>query len=109
MNVLVIGGTLFIGRALVTALLKAGHEVSVLHRKPSHHLGKRVCNLVADRNDAASLQSALSGKRFDVIYDNVYDWEHGTTAAQVEATVYACGDRLCRYIFMSSVEGQKGP
>ncbi|MCL4852270.1 MAG: SDR family oxidoreductase [Bryobacteraceae bacterium] len=103
MNVLVIGGTLFIGRALVTALLKAGHEVSVLHRKPSHHLGRKVCNLVADRNDTASLQSALSGKRFDVVYDNVYDWEHGTTAAQVEATVHACGDRLCRYIFMSSV------
>jgi len=38
-----------------------------------------------------------------VVYDNVYDWERGTTAAQVQATVRACGDRISRYIFMSSV------
>ena len=50
-----------------------------------------------------AVQQALDGRRFDVVYDNVYDWERGTTAAQVEATVRACGDRLQRYIFMSSV------
>ena len=38
-----------------------------------------------------------------MVFDNVYDWERGTTAAQVEATVRACGDRLSRYIFLSSV------
>ncbi len=38
-----------------------------------------------------------------MVYDNVYDWEHGTTAAQVEATARACGNNLHRYIFMSSV------
>ena len=42
MKVLVIGGTLFIGRSLVASLLKAGHEVTILHRKPGHDLGKRV-------------------------------------------------------------------
>ena len=35
MKVLVIGGTLFIGRALVDELLKGGHEVAILHRKPA--------------------------------------------------------------------------
>lgn len=103
MRVLVIGGTLFIGRLLVEELLKAGHEVAVLHRKPKHDLGKRVENLVADRNEAASLREVLTGRRFEVVFDNVYDWERGTTAAQVEATVQACGDRLTRYVFMSSV------
>ena len=38
-----------------------------------------------------------------MVFDNVYDWERGTTAEQVEATVRAAGDRLSRYIFMSSV------
>ncbi|MCX6619852.1 MAG: NAD-dependent epimerase/dehydratase family protein [Acidobacteria bacterium] len=38
-----------------------------------------------------------------VVYDNVYDWDRGTTAAQVEATARFCGDRLHRYVFMSSV------
>ena len=103
MRVLVIGGTLFIGRLLVEELLRAGHDITVLHRKPSHDLGRRVENLVADRNDAAAVRDALTGRRFEVVFDNVYDWERGTTAAQVEATVNACGDRLTRYVFMSSV------
>jgi nucleoside-diphosphate-sugar epimerase len=103
MKVLVIGGTLFIGRALVQELLKAGHEVAVLHRKPKHDLPKRVHNLVADRNDADQMWNALDGRRFEIVFDNVYDWERGTTAAQVEATVKAAGDRLARYVFMSSV------
>ncbi len=84
-------------------MLRAGHEVTVLHRKPKHDLGRRVANLQADRNDTESLRSTLAGRSFDAVFDNVYDWERGTTAAQVEATVEACGDRLYRYIFMSSV------
>ena len=104
MKVLVIGGTLFIGRALVHELLKAGHEVSVLHRRGSHDLGKRVENIRADRNDAAAMKPALAGRRFDAVFDNAYDWEHGTTAAQVEvAARAAAGYGLERYVFMSSV------
>src|SRR5579862_8810943 len=103
MRVLVIGGTLFIGRLLVEELLRAGHDVAVLHRKPKHDLGRRVENLMADRNDGAAVKEALTGRRFEVVFDNAYDWERGTTAAQVEATVHACGERLVRYVFMSSV------
>jgi 2'-hydroxyisoflavone reductase len=103
MKVLVIGGTLYIGRLLVDELVKGGHEVAVLHRKPKHDLGKRVENLMADRNDADSMRETLAGRRFEVVFDNAYDWERGTTAAQVEATIRACGDRLTRYVFMSSV------
>src|SRR5664280_2790846 len=103
MKVLVIGGTLFIGRNLVEELVKGGHDVAVLHRKPKHDLGRRVENLMADRNDPDAIREALAGRRFEAVFDNVYDWDRGTTAAQVEATVRACGDRLSRYIFLSSV------
>jgi nucleoside-diphosphate-sugar epimerase len=103
MNVLVIGGTLFIGRRLVAGLLKAGHQVTVLHRKAGHDLGKRVAEIVADRNDPAALRAALAGKRFEVVFDNAYDWERGTTALHVEGAARACGDHLHRYVFMSSV------
>jgi nucleoside-diphosphate-sugar epimerase len=103
MKVLVIGGTLFIGRLLVEELVKGGHDVTVLHRKPKHDFGKRVDNIMADRNDPEAMKDALSTRRFDVVFDNAYDWSRGTTAQQVEATVRACGDRLSRYIFMSSV------
>lgn len=104
-RVLVIGGTLFIGRLLVAELLKAGHEVTVLHRKPKHEFGKRVANLEADRNNPESLKAALLGRQFDIVYDNAYDWEHGTTAVHVEGTakLLAATGRLQRYVFMSSV------
>ena len=103
MKVLVIGGTLFIGRALVEELLKAEHEVAVLHRKAKHDFGRRVDNIMADRNDGDAMRETLSTRRFNVVFDNVYDWERGTTAEQVEATARALGDRLTRYIFISSV------
>ena len=103
MKVLVIGGTLFIGRALVEELVKAEHEVAVLHRKAKHDFGRRVDNIMADRNDGDAMRETLSTRRFDVVFDNVYDWERGTTAEQVEATARALGDRLTRYIFISSV------
>ncbi len=103
MKVLVIGGTLFIGRLLVSQLLKSGHDVSVLHRKPAHNLGKKVRNLGCDRNDPDSVRRILEAERFEAVFDNVYDWQRGTTARQVEAAAQACGDRLHRYIFMSSV------
>ncbi len=87
----------------MAGLLKAGHQVTILHRKAGHGLGKRVAEIVADRNDAAAMRRVLAGREFEVVFDNVYDWERGTTGAMVEATARACGDRLERYIYMSSV------
>jgi 2'-hydroxyisoflavone reductase len=103
MKVLVIGGTSFIGRLLVEELVKGGHDVAILHRKPKHDFGRRVENIMADRNDGDAVKEALSTRRFDVVFDNAYDWERGTTATQVEAAVRAAGDRISLYIFMSSV------
>jgi nucleoside-diphosphate-sugar epimerase len=103
MRVLVIGGTLFIGKLLVKRLLGAGHEVTILHRKAEHPFGRKVRNVMGDRNDSASIKSALSGLRFDAVYDIAYDWDRGTTSQQVEATAKAVPGELTRYIFMSSV------
>jgi nucleoside-diphosphate-sugar epimerase len=102
-KVLVIGGTLFVGRTLVSELVKAGHEVWILHRKPDHDLGKRVTGMQADRNDVEAMRRILGEGNFDVVFDNVYDWERGTTAAQVETAARACGDHLRRYVYLSSV------
>jgi nucleoside-diphosphate-sugar epimerase len=103
MRILVIGGTLFIGKLLVSELLKAGHEVYLLHRKPQHPFGKRVHNLVADRNDVLSVKQVIGTTRFDAVYDLAYDWERGTSAAQVEGTAHLFEGRVGRYVFMSSV------
>ena len=79
-------------------LLKGGHAVTVLHRKPKHTLGRKVKNLIADRNDPKAMKAALAGKSFEVVFDNVYDWQRGTTAAQVEGTVRTINSSLDRYI-----------
>jgi len=83
--------------------VKRGHDVAILHRKPKHEFGRKVENIMADRNDADAVAGAVANRRFEVVFDNAYDWERGTTARQVEAAVRAVGDRLARYIFMSSV------
>ena len=101
---LVIGGTLFIGRALVDLLLERGDEVVIMHRGSGTPFGDRVGELRCDRNDVAAVRSALEGTRFEVVYDNVYDWQRGTSAEQVSAAaVAAASDRLRRYVFTSSV------
>lgn len=100
---LVIGGTLFIGRALVDQLLERGDDVVIMHRGKGTPFGKRVGEIQCDRNDVAAVRSALSGTRFDVVYDNVYDWQRGTSAEQVSAAAIAASRGLQRYVFTSSV------
>jgi nucleoside-diphosphate-sugar epimerase len=102
-RILVIGGTLYIGRLLVAELLRDGHHVYLLHRKPDHPFGRRVNNLIADRNDASSIRAAIVNLRFDAVYDFAYDWERGTTGRQVEFTAQIFEGRVGRYVFMSSV------
>jgi nucleoside-diphosphate-sugar epimerase len=94
---------MFIGKRLVARLLDAGHEITLFHRKAAHPFGPEVRSVVGDRNDADSARSALAGQHFDAVYDIAYDWERGTTGAQVEATAKAVPGDLSRYIFMSSV------
>jgi len=101
---LVIGGTLFIGRALVELLLERGDDVVIMHRGSGTPFGDRVGEIVCDRNDVGAVRSAMRGSTFDVVYDNVYDWQRGTAADQVSAAASAASsERLRRYVFMSSV------
>jgi nucleoside-diphosphate-sugar epimerase len=103
MRVVVIGGTQFMGREIVRRLVENGHDVSVLHRADRHDLGPDVQNLQADRADLTRISDLLARGRFEAVFDLAYDWQHGTTADQVEALARGCGDRLQRYVFMSSV------
>ncbi len=69
-KVLVIGGTGFIGKALVHALVDAGHAVRLLARDPSsvpaELLGPRVETAKGDFTDLASVAQALPG--IEVVY-----------------------------------------
>lgn len=103
MKILVIGGTLFIGRESVRRLAERGHDVTVLHRRAQHDLGPAIANAQADRADLATVSRIVGDGRFDAVVDMVYDWEKGTPAEQVEATARSGGPLLQRYVFMSSI------
>ena len=101
-RVLVIGGNLFIGRELVSRLLGRGDEVAILHRGRHNPFAGRTEEIRCDRNDVAAIGRILRDRNFEYVFDNVYDWERGTTGDQVRAAAEACGPALRRYVFVSS-------
>jgi len=100
---LVIGGTLFIGKALVRRLLERGDDVTILHRGAENPFADQTREIRCDRNDVEATTGAVRQENFEVVFDNVYDWARGTTGPQVEAAARACGDCLEKYVFMSSI------
>ena len=103
MRTVIIGGTEFIGPHIVERLVKRGHDVAVLHRRDRHDLGPHVRNLQADRGDLGAIAQVLRQERPEVVFDLAYDWGKGTTAVDVVAAARNAGDRLTRYVFMSSI------
>jgi nucleoside-diphosphate-sugar epimerase len=87
----------------VEQLLELGDDVVIMHRGRGTPFGSRVSEIQCDRNDTAAVKTALAGTAFDVVFDNVFDWQRGTTADQVSAAATATATRLRRYIFTSSV------
>jgi nucleoside-diphosphate-sugar epimerase len=70
MKVLVMGGTLFNGLALVRELVRAGHEVAVCNRgRTEADLPRSVRRLVADRTDHAQLGAAIGAEDWDCVQD----------------------------------------
>src|SRR5262245_64571317 len=76
---LVIGGTLFIGRALVEQLLTRGDEVVIMHRGSGTPFGSRVGEIQCDRNEVTAVQAALANSTYHVVSASVYDWPGGQT------------------------------
>lgn len=68
MNILVIGGTKFLGRAVVEEALNKGHFVSVFNRgnHPDVFVDSRVETIIGDRNEDLSL---LKHREWDAVID----------------------------------------
>ena len=99
MHVLVLGGTRFIGRHIVEALLASGHRVSVLTRGRSPDpLDASVERLHGDRSEGASGVAAVRGRRWDACID-----VSGYTPLQVRSSAEALADHVRRYVFVSTV------
>lgn len=93
MKLLVIGGTRFVGRHVVEAALRRGHEVTLLHRTPTE-LFPGAEHVLADRDGDLS---ALDGREFDATADMCAYFPR-----QVHDVVDALGGRLGRYLLISS-------
>jgi len=103
--VLVLGGTQFVGRAIVLALRAAGHAVTVLNRGQSaDDLPADVQRLRGDRDTGAAGLAALAGRRWQACVD-----VSGYTAAQVGASVQALRGQVGRYVFISAVSVYGSP
>ena len=98
MNLLILGGTVFLGRALTDAALDRGHQVTHLHRGKSSPDDERVETLRADRADAAALGAAIGDGRWDAVIDT-----SGYLPQVVRLSVEALADRVQRYLFVSTI------
>jgi nucleoside-diphosphate-sugar epimerase len=109
MNVLVIGGTRFVGRAIVYELLRRGHEVTIYHRgRHEAEFSRSVAHIHADRRDYARFHSDLMSLSPDAVVD-VIPMNGDDTKALVEAL----RGRISRSVHVSSgdvyVPGQPIP
>jgi len=99
MDILILGGTRFVGRHIVDALIEGGHRVSVLTRGTSpDELPASVERLKGDRNEGVGGLSALHGRTWDACVD-----VSGYTPKQVRPSAESLHDRIGRYLFISTV------
>ncbi|MGH7313116.1 MAG: NAD-dependent epimerase/dehydratase family protein [Candidatus Rokuibacteriota bacterium] len=100
MRVLVVGGTEFISLHLVRALLRGGHEVTVLNRgRHPERLPAGARALVGDRKEHAAVRAVLRDERVDALVDIAYA---PTTGEDVEAVLSALDGRLGHALFVST-------
>lgn len=98
MNILVIGGSKFIGWRLVELLGKTGHYITVINRGThDKQYPKNVTHFVADRNDYEAMLLATDNKVFDVVYDMC-----GFMADDMKHVVRLFSKRAKKYVFIST-------
>lgn len=103
MRILVLGGTVFLGRAATDAALARGHRVSHFNRGQSAPDDRRVETLHGDRADAAALGRALEGRLWDAVIDT-----SGYMPQVVQRSAAALSARVGRYLFVSSISAHAG-
>lgn len=97
MRVLILGGSHFVGRALVEAAVSAGHAVEALNRGLTGRVSDGADLLRADRTNPAELVDAIGDRSWDAVIDT---WAgppvHATFAAELLAP------RASHYGYVSS-------
>jgi len=96
MKLLILGGTIFLGRHLVDAALARGHEVTLFNRgQHNPHLYPQVEKLRGDRNGDLR---ALEGRRWDACIDTC-----GYLPPHVRASAQLLAKAVDHYTYISSL------
>jgi nucleoside-diphosphate-sugar epimerase len=95
MDILVMGGTRFVGKPLVAQLQASGHRLTLFTRG-RQAVPAGLEHLVGDRTDPAAL-AQLQGRRFDVIVDS-----SGRSLEDSSAVIACTGAPSHRFVYVSS-------
>jgi 2'-hydroxyisoflavone reductase len=98
MNVLILGGTRFVGRHIAEAMIAAGHRLTVFTRGTSPDaLPDFVERLHGDRSEGLAALEPLRVREWDACVDVC-----GYTPSQVRPSAELLADRVGRYVFVST-------
>ena len=96
MNLLILGGTIFLGRHLVEAALQRGHQVTLVNRGRHYpDLFPHIENLRGDRDAGLDV---LWGRQWDAVIDT-----SGYVPRLVQASAELLAEAVEHYTFISSI------
>jgi 2'-hydroxyisoflavone reductase len=100
-QLLIIGGTLFLGRAIVETTIQGGHQVTLFNRgKSNSDIFPQIEHLVGDRDGGLDV---LRGRRWDSVIDTC-----GYIPRVVGDSTALLADRVGQYVFISSISVYAG-
>ncbi|HSH00779.1 MAG TPA: NAD-dependent epimerase/dehydratase family protein, partial [candidate division Zixibacteria bacterium] len=96
MNILIIGGTRFVGRAIAESALNRGHNVTLFHRgKTGGELFTQAEHIFGDREHDLAL---LEGRSWDIVIDTC-----AYTPRITRLAAEALSNAAPRYLFISTI------
>jgi nucleoside-diphosphate-sugar epimerase len=102
-NILVIGGTRFIGRLLVQRLLHAGHRVTIATRGYAPDpFGTRIQRIRADRRNELAMRAVAKAGPFDVVFDQMC---YSPLDAAIAVRTFA--GQVGRYVMTSTIDAYR--
>ncbi len=102
MKLLILGGTRFLGRAIVEAALEAGHNLTLFHRGQTNpDLFPDVEHIVGDRDGGLD---GLAGRQWDAVIDTC-----GYVPRLVEQSARLLAPNVGHYTFISSLSVYADP
>jgi nucleoside-diphosphate-sugar epimerase len=102
-NVLVIGGTRFIGKLLVQRLVRAGHRVTVATRGYAPDpFGARIERIRVDRRNELAMRKAFAQASYDIVFDQMC---YNPLDAAIAVRSFA--GKVGRYVMTSTIDAYR--